>query len=74
MAAAGVAWIVDGIRTPIGRYGGALVTVRPDNLARVGAAGRRGARKSKALERKGNHEYGYFHHPSQLFGGALGRP
>ena len=27
------AWIVDGVRTPIGRHGGALATVRPDDLA-----------------------------------------
>jgi 3-oxoadipyl-CoA thiolase len=27
------AWIVDGVRTPIGRYGGALATVRTDDLA-----------------------------------------
>ena len=27
------AYIVDGIRTPIGRYGGALASVRPDDLA-----------------------------------------
>src|SRR5689334_167008 len=27
------AWIVDAVRTPIGRYGGALATVRPDDLA-----------------------------------------
>ncbi|MFO1219201.1 MAG: 3-oxoadipyl-CoA thiolase [Burkholderiaceae bacterium] len=27
------AWIVDGIRTPIGRYGGTLATVRTDDLA-----------------------------------------
>ncbi len=27
------AWIVDAVRTPIGRYGGALSTVRPDDLA-----------------------------------------
>lgn len=27
------AWIVDGIRTPIGRYGRSLATVRPDDLA-----------------------------------------
>jgi 3-oxoadipyl-CoA thiolase len=27
------AWIVDAIRTPIGRYGGALAAVRPDDLA-----------------------------------------
>jgi 3-oxoadipyl-CoA thiolase len=26
-------WIVDAVRTPIGRYGGALSTVRPDDLA-----------------------------------------
>lgn len=26
-------FILDGVRTPIGRYGGALPTVRPDNLA-----------------------------------------
>jgi 3-oxoadipyl-CoA thiolase len=27
------AWIVDAVRTPIGRYGGALARVRPDDLA-----------------------------------------
>ncbi len=27
------AWIVDAVRTPIGRYGGALASVRPDDLA-----------------------------------------
>jgi 3-oxoadipyl-CoA thiolase len=27
------AWIVDGVRTPIGRHGGALAKVRPDDLA-----------------------------------------
>jgi 3-oxoadipyl-CoA thiolase len=27
------AWIVDAVRTPIGRYGGALANVRPDDLA-----------------------------------------
>ncbi len=27
------AWIVDAVRTPIGRYGGALAEVRPDDLA-----------------------------------------
>ena len=27
------AWIIDAVRTPIGRYGGALATVRPDDLA-----------------------------------------
>jgi len=26
-------WIVDGVRTPIGRHGGALASVRPDDLA-----------------------------------------
>src|SRR5690348_6001737 len=26
-------WIVDAVRTPIGRYGGALASVRPDDLA-----------------------------------------
>ncbi|RAY16599.1 3-oxoadipyl-CoA thiolase [Actinomadura craniellae] len=29
------AWIVAAVRTPIGRYGGALATVRPDDLAAV---------------------------------------
>ncbi len=28
-------WIVDAVRTPIGRYGGALASVRPDDLAAV---------------------------------------
>ena len=27
------AWIVAAVRTPIGRYGGALASVRPDDLA-----------------------------------------
>ncbi len=27
------AYLVDGVRTPIGRYGGALSAIRPDNLA-----------------------------------------
>lgn len=27
------AWIVDGVRTPIGRHGGALASVRPDDMA-----------------------------------------
>jgi 3-oxoadipyl-CoA thiolase len=29
------AWIVDAVRTPIGRYGGALAGVRPDDLAAI---------------------------------------
>jgi 3-oxoadipyl-CoA thiolase len=29
------AWIVDAVRTPVGRYGGALASVRPDDLAAV---------------------------------------
>ncbi len=29
------AWIIDAVRTPIGRYGGALATVRPDDLAAI---------------------------------------
>jgi 3-oxoadipyl-CoA thiolase len=29
------AWIVDAVRTPIGRYGGALSSVRPDDLAAI---------------------------------------
>ena len=27
------AWVVDGVRTPIGRHGGALASIRPDDLA-----------------------------------------
>ena len=27
------AWIIDAVRTPIGRYGGALASIRPDDLA-----------------------------------------
>jgi 3-oxoadipyl-CoA thiolase len=27
------AWIIDAVRTPVGRYGGALAAVRPDDLA-----------------------------------------
>ncbi|MEO8272711.1 MAG: acetyl-CoA C-acyltransferase [Chloroflexota bacterium] len=29
------AWIVEAVRTPVGRYGGALATIRPDDLAAV---------------------------------------
>ena len=29
------AWIVDGVRTPIGRHGGSLASIRPDDLAAV---------------------------------------
>jgi acetyl-CoA acyltransferase len=32
------AWIVGGVRTPIGRHGGALSTVRPDDLGAVALA------------------------------------
>ena len=32
------AWIVEALRTPIGRYGGALASVRPDDLAEIGRA------------------------------------
>jgi acetyl-CoA acetyltransferase len=27
------AWIIDAVRTPVGRHGGALASVRPDDLA-----------------------------------------
>ncbi|MGB0543038.1 MAG: thiolase family protein [Longimicrobiales bacterium] len=33
------AWIIDGVRTPIGRHGGGLAPVRPDDLAAVTIAG-----------------------------------
>ena len=33
------AWIVDAVRTPIGRHGGALASVRPDDLAAVAIGG-----------------------------------
>ena len=29
------AWIIDGVRTPIGRHGGGLASIRPDDLAAV---------------------------------------
>ena len=29
------AWIIDGVRTPIGRHGGGLAAVRPDDLAAI---------------------------------------
>ncbi|MBA3590192.1 3-oxoadipyl-CoA thiolase [Methylibium sp.] len=35
MAEALTAWIVDGVRTPFGRYGGALASVRTDDLGAV---------------------------------------
>ncbi len=39
MAAQREVWIVDAVRTPIGRYRGALATVRPDDLAATAIAG-----------------------------------
>ena len=33
------AFLVDGVRTPVGRYGGALSSVRPDDLAATVLAG-----------------------------------
>ena len=41
------AFLVDGVRTPIGRYAGALAAVRPDDLAAhvAARAGRRGCRR-----------------------------
>jgi len=33
MSAARAAYLVSGVRTPIGRYGGALAGIRPDDLA-----------------------------------------
>jgi 3-oxoadipyl-CoA thiolase len=33
MTSSATAYVVDGVRTPIGRYGGALAAVRPDDLA-----------------------------------------
>ncbi|HVO08357.1 MAG TPA: 3-oxoadipyl-CoA thiolase [Burkholderiaceae bacterium] len=35
MALSRPVWIVDGVRTPIGRYGGALASVRTDDLAAI---------------------------------------
>ena len=28
-------WVIDAVRTPIGRYGGQLANVRPDDLAAI---------------------------------------
>jgi 3-oxoadipyl-CoA thiolase len=39
MAAQREVWIIDAVRTPIGRYRGALATVRPDDLAATAIAG-----------------------------------
>ncbi|MEX1294690.1 MAG: acetyl-CoA C-acyltransferase [Candidatus Limnocylindrales bacterium] len=46
------AWIVEAVRTPIGRFGGALARVRPDDLAAlvVGAAVERSAIDSAAVD------------------------
>ena len=43
------AWIIDAVRTPIGRYGGALATVRPDDLAALDPSGRRSVRPAKPV-------------------------
>ena len=45
-------YLVDGVRTPQGRYGGALAAVRPDDLAAlvVGEAPRRSGAPAEAVE------------------------
>src|SRR5919107_2875746 len=46
------AWIVDALRTPIGRYGSELASVRPDDLAArvIGAAVERNQIDGSAIE------------------------
>lgn len=46
------AYLVDGVRTPVGRYGGALASVRPDDLAAlvVGETARRAAVPHDAID------------------------
>ena len=44
-------WVVDAVRTPIGRYGGALASVRPDDLAAIVAARRRRAHAASPRDR-----------------------
>ncbi|WP_217183125.1 acetyl-CoA C-acyltransferase [Streptomyces sp. AC495_CC817] len=46
------AYLVDGVRTPVGRYGGALATVRPDDLAAlvVGATVSRSGVPAEAID------------------------
>ena len=46
------AYLVDGVRTPVGRYGGALASVRPDDLAAlvVGETVRRSGIPSDAVD------------------------
>ena len=47
------AWIVDAVRTPIGRYGGALASVRPDDLAAVVIARDRRADRHRPVADRG---------------------
>src|SRR5919108_5073438 len=46
------AWIVSAVRTPVGRYGGALSRVRPDDLAAtvIGEAVERAGVPAEAIE------------------------
>jgi 3-oxoadipyl-CoA thiolase len=46
------AYLVDGVRTPVGRYGGALASVRPDDLAAlvVGETVRRAGVPAEAID------------------------
>ncbi|MCS3441987.1 thiolase family protein [Microbacterium phyllosphaerae] len=46
------AYLVDGVRTPVGRYGGALASVRPDDLAAlvVGETVRRAGIPAEAID------------------------
>ena len=46
------AYLVDGVRTPVGRYGGALASIRPDDLAAlvVGETARRSAAPAEMID------------------------
>ena len=49
------AWIVEAVRTPIGRYGGALASVRPDDLAAAVHPRRRRAVRDRPGAHRGRH-------------------
>ena len=49
------AWIVEAVRTPIGRYGGALAQVRPDDLAAARDRGRRRPLRHRPGADRGRH-------------------
>ena len=65
------AYLVGGVRTPVGRYGGALASVRPDDLAALVVRRARATRRARHRRRARRDRRG---HPRRREPGRRGQP